>query len=290
MSIFSITHLTDYRYQKKVAFGEHRMMLRPRDDENQRVIQAVLTISPQPEEVAWDRDEFDNHFAIARFSENADQLRFVSETRLHHSVRQFLAGDIEEYARNFPFQYNTEDLPNLQQFTLPVTLGTELTLWSNQFFRTDGTANTFDVLSGMTQTIFRTFRHVNRYEEGIQEPAESLALGSGSCRDLAMLMIASLRSRGIAARFVSGYMHLSNEEHKYQVMEGGNTHAWLQAYIPGPGWVEFDPSAGKTGNENLVRVAAVAHPQEAIPLQGTWYGHASDHSAMTVAVKVDLVD
>ena len=90
MSIFSITHLTDYRYQKKVAFGEHRMMLRPRDDENQRVIQAVLTISPQPEEVAWDRDEFDNHFAIARFSENADQLRFVSETRLHHSVRQFL--------------------------------------------------------------------------------------------------------------------------------------------------------------------------------------------------------
>jgi transglutaminase-like putative cysteine protease len=289
MSIFSITHLTDYRYQNKVSFGEHRMMLRPRDDQDQRVIQAVLTISPQPEEVAWDRDEFENHFAIARFSEYSDQLRILSKTRLHHSARRFLADEIEEYARNLSFQYNTEDLSNLQQFKRPVPLDKELTLWSNQFFRSDGTADTFDVLSGMTQTIFRTFRHVNRYEEGIQEPAESLALGSGSCRDLAVLMIACLRIRGIAARFVSGYMHLSNHGRE-QVVEGGNTHAWLQAYVPGPGWVEFDPSTGNSGNENLVRVAAVAHPQEAIPLQGTWYGHASDHSAMTVAVKVNLLD
>jgi transglutaminase-like putative cysteine protease len=69
---------------------------------------------------------------------------------------------------------------------------------------------------------------------------------------------------------------------------GGNTHAWLQAYVPGPGWIDFDPSAGTVGNENLVRVAAVAHPQDAIPLQGAWYGYASDHLTMTVAVKVNL--
>ena len=83
---------------------------------------------------------------------------------------------------------------------------------------------------------------------------------------------------------------MSEDEQEDQVLNGGNTHAWLQAYIPGPGWVDFDPSAGTMGNENLVRVAAVAHPHEAIPLQGTWYGHASDHLAMTVAVKVNLVD
>ena len=115
-------------------------------------------------------------------------------------------------------------------------------------------------------------------------------LRSGSCRDLAVLMMAALRSRGLAARFVSGYRRLSEDEQEDQVLNGGNTHAWLQAYIPGPGWVDFDPSAGTMGNENLVRVAAVAHPHEAIPLQGTWYGHASDHLAMTVAVKVNLVD
>jgi transglutaminase-like putative cysteine protease len=290
MPIFSITHLTDYRYQRIVAFGDHRMMLRPRDDGDQGVIQADLTISPKPEEIAWGRDQFNNHVAIARFSEQSDQLRFVSNIRLNHIVRPFLASDIEEYARNYPFQYTPEDLSNLQQFIFPVPPDRELGLWSDQFFRGDGTAETFDLLSKMTQTIFGTFRHANRHEEGFQEPAETIMLRSGSCRDLAVLVMAALRSRGIAARFVSGYMHLNEDDQEDQVLNGGNTHAWLQAYIPGPGWVDFDPSAGTIGNENLVRVAAVAHPHEAVPLQGTWYGHTSDHLAMTVAVKVSLVD
>jgi len=121
MPIFSITHLTDYRYQRFVAFGEHRMMLRPRDDEDQRVIQADLTISPKPQEVAWNRDQFNNHFAIARFSEQSDQLRVVSNIRLDHVARRFLASDIEEYARDYPFQYKPDELSNLQQFIFPRT-------------------------------------------------------------------------------------------------------------------------------------------------------------------------
>ena len=140
----------------------------------------------------------------------------------------------------------------------------------------------------MTQTIFRTFRHVSRYEKGIQEPVESIALGSGSCRDLAVLMIAALRSRGVAARFVSGYIHLSEDEREPHSLSGGNMHAWAQAFIPGPGWVDLDPSAGTTGNKNLARVAVGSHPNETIPLQGTWYGQASDHLAMTVAVRMNL--
>jgi transglutaminase-like putative cysteine protease len=290
MPTFSITHHTNYRYQRCVAFGEHRMMLRPRDDKDQKVIHADVTICPKPQEVAWNRDQFGNHFAIARFSEQADQISFVSNIRLDHRSRQFLAGNIEKYARHYPFQYRPEELSYLQQFIFPIPLDAGLKLWSGQFFRGDGTANTFDLLSGMTQSIFRTFRHVNRYEEGIQKPTESITLNSGSCRDLAVLMIAALRSRGIAARFVSGYMHLSDGEHDDQVISGGNTHAWLQAYIPGPGWMDFDPSTGTMGNENLVRVAAVAHPHDAVPLQGSWYGHALDYLAMTVAVRINLVD
>jgi transglutaminase superfamily protein len=265
------------------------MMLRPRDDDDQKVIQADLTISPKPEEVAWHRDQFNNHFAVARFSEQSDQLRVVSNIRLDHTTRPLLAGDIEEYARNYPFQYKPEDLASLLQFNLPKHRDNELERWSVQFLRGDGSTDTFDLLGGMTRTIFRTFQHVNRREEGIQEPKESIALRSGSCRDLAALMIAALRSRGIAARFVSGYLRREVDEEDH-VLNGGNTHAWLQAYVPGPGWIDFDPSAGTVGNENLVRVAAVAHPQEATPLQGTWYGYASDHLAMTVAVKVNLRD
>jgi transglutaminase-like putative cysteine protease len=140
----------------------------------------------------------------------------------------------------------------------------------------------------MTQTIRRNFKHVGRHEKGTFDPIQTLKLASGSCRDLAMLMIAALRSLGIAARFVSGYLHLAGDDDDQ--LTGGNTHAWVQAYIPGPGWVDFDPSSGMVGNQNLVRVAVAHKPHEAIPLQGTWIGSASDHLAMKVAVKVRAAD
>jgi transglutaminase-like putative cysteine protease len=98
-----------------------------------------------------------------------------------------------------------------------------------------------------------------------------------------MLMIEALRTLGIAAQFVSGYLHLEGGN---DAVTGGNTHAWVQAYVPGPGWVDFDPSSGNVGNENLVRVATVHDPREAIPLSGSWIGKRSDHLAMKVFVKV----
>ena len=114
-----------------------------------------------------------------------------------------------------------------------------------------------------------------------------LELPSGSCRDLAVLMIAALRSLGFAARFVSGYLHIADDDDD---LTGGNTHAWVQVYVPGPGWVDFDPSSGISGNQNLVRVAVVHEPHEAIPLQGSWIGYPSDHLAMKVAVRVTAAE
>jgi transglutaminase-like putative cysteine protease len=100
-------------------------------------------------------------------------------------------------------------------------------------------------------------------------------------------MITALRLRGIAARFVSGYIHLAEDGYQEDrhPIAGGNTHAWVQAYVPGPGWVDFDPSAGAVGNKSLIRVAVAHNPRDAIPVQGTWYGSASDHFAMRVAVR-----
>jgi transglutaminase-like putative cysteine protease len=286
MPILSIKHVTTYRYRQPVAFGEHRIMLRPRDDEDQRLLQSALEIRPKPRELAWGRDRLGNHVAIAHFDDRSDELRVVSTICLEHTPNGFYEGDIKDYARIYPFSYIAEDWSRLRGFILPLSLEPELRRWSDQFFR-NGSADTHALLVDMTQTIRRTFRHVARHEKGIQDPIRTIALGTGSCRDLAMLMIAALRSRGIAARFVSGYVHLAEEKHEDEhQITGGNTHAWVQAYVPGPGWVDFDPSAGVVGNQNLIRVAVVEHPREAIPLQGTWYGSASDHLAMQVAVRV----
>jgi transglutaminase-like putative cysteine protease len=215
-----------------------------------------------------------------------DPAREIKNICLEHKPNGFYEADIKDYARIYPFSYIAEDWSRLRRFILPLSLEPQLRRWSDQFFW-NRSADTHALLVDMTQTIRRTFRHVARHEKGIQDPLRTIALGSGSCRDLAMLMIAALRSRGIAARFVSGYVHLAEEEHEEEhQMTGGNTHAWVQGYVPGPGWVDFDPSAGVVGNQNLIRVAVVEHPHDAIPLQGTWYGSASDHLAMQVAVRV----
>jgi transglutaminase-like putative cysteine protease len=288
MPILSIRHVTTYHYHQPVAFGEHRMMLRPRDDDDQKVLEAELEITPRPRQLAWTQDNLGNHVAIAIFADRAAELRFVSNIRLNHAPAGFRAADIEASARTYPFAYAAQDWPALERFTRPPSSHAELERWSAGFFRDDGSADTHELLVEMTQTIRRTFKHAARHEKGIQDPLQTLDLGSGSCRDLAMLMIAVLRSRGIAARFVSGYVHLDQEtdDEDDDCDIGGNTHAWAQAYIPGPGWVDFDPSGGIVGNRNLVRVAVAQDPREAIPLQGTWFGNATDHRAMKVAVKV----
>jgi transglutaminase-like putative cysteine protease len=283
MPILTIRHVTAYHYKQPVAFGEHRMMLRPRDDADQKVLESELEITPAPSQLSWTQDIFGNHVATARFGERASELRFNSTIRVDHAPAGLRAADVEDFARTYPFAYGAEDRPGLARLIAPLSAHPRLNRWTARFLREDGSADTRDLLIDMTQTINRSFKHVARHEKGIQEPARTLKLASGSCRDLAMLMIAALRSLGIATRFVSGYLHLADDDDR---VTGGNTHAWVQVYVPGPGWIDFDPSSGMIGNQNLVRIAAVREPGEAIPLQGTWIGSASDHVAMKVAVKV----
>jgi transglutaminase-like putative cysteine protease len=282
MPILTIRHVTAYHYKQTVAFGEHRIMLRPRDDEDQKLLESKLEITPEPSQLSWTRDAFGNHVATARFADRASELRFESTIRLDHAPAGFPEAGIEDFARTYPFAYRAEDRPGLARF-IALSAHPRLNRWAARFLREDGSADTCDLLVGMTRTINRTFKHVARHEKGVQDPVQTLKLASGSCRDLAMLMIATLRSLGIATRFVSGYLHLADDDDR---ATGGNTHAWVQVYVPGRGWVDFDPSSGMVGNQNLVRVAVVRKPCEAIPLQGTWIGTASDHLAMKVAVRV----
>jgi len=289
MPIFTIRHITTYRYKKPVGFGEHRFLLRPRDDVHQRVIDADFAITPEPAHVLWAQDAFGNHVATARFAKRASQLRFESTIRVDHAAAAFRAKDIEDYALAFPFAYRPDDRLALERCLERFPPDPLLDGWAAGFLRDGGLRGTRDLLADMTRTIHHTFKHVARHEKGIQDPVRTLRLGSGSCRDLAVLMIAGLRALGIAARFVSGYLHLPDDD-AGDDPRGGNTHAWVQAYVPGPGWVDFDPSGGTVGNRGLVRVAVAHEPSEVIPLQGTWYGSAADHLDMIVAVKVTSVD
>jgi transglutaminase-like putative cysteine protease len=287
MPTLSIKHITTYQYRKPVAFGEHRMMLRPRNGYDQSLIDAKLVITPTPISIRRTQDAFGNHLDIARFADRAMELRFESTIRLDHSHADIHDQDIEESARTYPFSYGAEEMPDLVHLIERKSFDPDCQVerWARTFLQKDRPTNTSELLIDLTHGIRRTFRYAQRHEKGVQTPLQTLALGSGSCRDLAMLMIDAARSLGMAARFVSGYLHIPDDH-----TGGGNTHAWAQVYLPGPGWVDFDPCSGIVGNRDLIRVAVVRDPRQAIPLHGTYMGSPSDYIGMNVEVAVTSDD
>jgi transglutaminase-like putative cysteine protease len=290
MRILSGRHITIYRYKQPVGFGEHRMMLCPREDHDQRLIELELEISPKPTAVRRSRDVFGNQIAIAHFCGRAEQLRVESRFLLEHSPSEFSDVHIEDFACDFPFAYAAEDMPHLWPFIERHCADPERQIdrWMREFLRTAASTSTRAVLEALTRGIHKTFTHKARHEKGIQDPLVTLNIGSGSCRDVAMFMMEAVRSLGMAARFVSGYLHVRSHSENHS--RGGNTHAWLQVYIPGSGWVDFDPSCGVAGNRDLVRVAVARAPSQAIPLSGVWIGSPADNLGMTVEVRVGTQD
>jgi transglutaminase-like putative cysteine protease len=286
MPVITVHHVTTYRYWQPVAFGEHRLMLRPRDSYDQKLLDAWLAITPQPADIRWLHDVFGNCVAIAAFTGRAAELRFDSVIRLDHYAANAVNFAIEDYARRYPFTYGAADMPDLlrtieRQYLDPQR---EIDDWARQFLCDDGGADTVEMLAAMTQAIRANFTYVARDESGIQDPLQTLRQLSGSCRDLALLMMEAVRSLGLAAQFVSGYLYVP--EGAAAARGAGATHAWLRVYLPGAGWVEFDPTNGIVGSRDLIRVAVVRDPRQAVPISGNWTGLPSDYLGMTVEVDV----
>jgi transglutaminase-like putative cysteine protease len=274
MPLLTIHHKTVYRYAHPVAFGEHRIMLRPRDGHDLRVLSGSLEIEPQPMRLRWIHDVFGNSVAIATFDERAQTLSFTNTTTV-------------DPAYFYPFLYDDEEFPDLQQFITPQygDPNGELSAWARQFLDPDGPTPTFNILSGMTHGIRAAFTYRKRHEQGTQHPLDTLRTGSGSCRDYALFMIEALRRLGIAARFVSGYLFIPGDRaHGY--VGGGSTHAWVQVYLPSAGWIEFDPTNGIVGTRDLIRVAVARDPRQAIPLHGFYLGPADAFIGMEVSINV----
>lgn len=287
MMIFSVRHLTVYRYARPVGLGEHRMMFRPRDSYDQRLLDAQLHIRPKPASVRWIHDVFGNCVAIARFSGRSDELHIESAIRLEHAPSKAPNFQIEEQAKAYPFSYADDELPDLQPFIErrhPDPDG-GIERWARQFLNAGRRTPTGKLLMTLTCAIRESFTYNRRSEPGTQAPATTLQMRRGTCRDYALFMMEAVRSLGFAARFVSGYVYVPDRDGPER-RGGGSTHAWCQVYLPGAGWIEFDPTNGIIGSQDLIRVAVARDPSQAVPLSGTYLGEASDHLTMTVEVQV----
>lgn len=291
MPILSVRHVTTYRYRQPVGFGEHRIMFRPRDSYDQRLIAATLTITPEPTSLRWLHDVFGNCVAVASFTGRATTLSFECAITLDHTPESAPDFPLAAHAAFYPFGYAVDDMPDLsrsieRQHPDPRN---EVDAWARSFVPPEGRIATQDLLANMTRSVRQNFAYLARSEKGVQDPVTTLRLKRGSCRDFAVLMIEAVRALGMAARFVSGYLYNPRGDRERHV-GGGSTHAWVQVYLPGAGWVEFDPTNGIVGNRDLIRVAVARDPRQAVPLHGSFFGFPADDLGMTVDVQVVEVD
>jgi len=289
MTVLNVRHKTTYSYARPVQFGEHRLMSRPRDSHDLRLFDTALVITPPASAMRWIHDVFGNSIAIASFTKPATELVFESSFRAEHFPSTERSISIEPYAEKFPFSYSAEDTADLGRTKEKHYIDPEHKIdeWAKKMLSETPNGATLEVLMRMTQQIKQQFKYAAREAEGVQTPLETLTLGSGTCRDFAIFMMEAVRSLSLAARFVSGYLYDASLIGAAGGMVGGGaTHAWVQIFLPGAGWIEYDPTNALVGGRNLIRVAVARDASQAIPLAGTYNGRPEDFLGIKVEVTV----
>jgi len=294
---YDITHTTLYRYREPVSFGEHRVMFRPRDSHDLRVLATDLDCSPEAK-VRMIQDPHSNSVALVTPLQPAKELKIVCTFRIEHALGDGTELAVSPSALIFPFAYSVEERFDLEHYMRPLYDDPDgvLTHWSRQFLRTDGPTGTRELLLQMNGFIRKHFGYAARDEEGTQTPLDTLQRGTGSCRDFALLMLEAVRRLGMAARFVSGYLYDPALDPAVQAADepatqgAGSTHAWLQVYLPGAGWVPFDPTNNLlAGAAHLIRVGVARDPKQAAPISGSWFGPADAYLGLSANVQVSRV-
>lgn len=272
-----------------MVLGQHRLMSRPRDSHDLRLLDTGISITPQPAALRWMHDVFGNSIAVATFGEPASELIFESTFRAEHFPLPHRTIVVDDYAATLPLSYSASedvDLGSLRARHYPDP-DHKLDAWVKALLDKAPSYATMDMLMAMNSAIKGDFLYRRREEVGVQTPVETLDLGRGSCRDFAVFMMDAVRCLGLAAQFVSGYLYDEKlVDAGGGLVGGGATHAWIQVYLPGVGWVEFDPTNALVGGRNLIRVAVAREAAQAAPLVGSFTGTATDFMSLNVNVEV----
>ena len=280
MKRIRIIHSTEYHYHAPVTFGPHRAMLRPREGHDLHIESSRLKIEPKAD-LRWVRDIYGNSIAIITFAEPARKLSLFSEVNVDLYDDTPIDCVIDPLTQSYPFQYAANEQVEIIPYRVPSYPhdGPAVQQWLLNLYSPGQLINTSDLLNKLNTRIYEAFRYNARYDPGVQLPCQTLALGSGSCRDYAVFMMEAVRHWGFASRFVTGYIQMGEGQH-------GATHAWTEVYIPGAGWRGFDPTNNKLAGSEHVSVAVAREQDKASPLSGSWDGPADAWDRMEVSVQV----
>ncbi len=282
MQRYHIIHRTYYNYSSNVTLGNHHLLLRPRENHELRIESFALKITPKAK-ILWHRDVEDNSVAIASFTETTQQLFIESQVIIQQYNEFPLDFVVANYAIEYPFIYQEADNFLLSPYRVLPDKETQALLnnWIFNVWKSGEKIQTYTLLQRLAHHIYTTFSYKIREEPGVQTAQETLNLGSGSCRDFALLFMEAVKCLGLASRFVSGYLYAP-----LMSSQVGSTHAWAEVYLPGGGWKGFDPTIGDIVGKDHIPVAVSRLPESVPPIAGSFRGVAD--STLDVGVWVTL--
>ena len=285
MTTLRIHHKTTYRFRQLVSFGPHRLMLRPRESRDLRLMSHTLAVTPSAA-VTWAHDVSGNTVGMATFATMADSLVIDSVADILLNAAAWPVFAIAASAISYPFRYSDDDWTDLGPLTVlqyqdPAG---QLRDWARGFIRSNPT-DTLSLLKDLSVGVAERISYQSREVEGTQAPTQTLARGWGSCRDFAVLFAEAARSLGFGARIASGYLYNPNQD-RIGTTGAGSTHAWAEVYVPGAGWITFDPTNRSVGGVNLIPVAVARDIRQVMPVGGSFVGASDAFLAMEVEVLV----
>lgn len=285
MPSVTILHATDYRYRTEVPLGAHRLMLRPRETRDLSLTSFELEITPEAR-IDWSNDVAGNAVATAQFDRTTTMLSIRARTRLELRAPVWPVFPIAAAAASYPFAYSPDDWTDLGALAMPQYVDDtgRLSKWVERFVMSRPT-DTLSLLKDVSNGITALISYQSRETEGTQGPLETLDRGWGSCRDFAVLLAEAVRTLGFGARLVSGYLFDPDGDRTGSAATG-STHAWVEIFVPGAGWVAFDPTNRAMGSANLIPVAVARRIAQVSPVSGSFHGRPSDLLALNVRVSV----
>lgn len=269
--ILTIHHTTEYAYEDQVFLNPHHFYFRPVSRDHFVIKSFILELNPYAA-LSQRLDGENNIFHQAWFTTPTDSLKIQAKIEI-------------ELTEVNPFNFLIEEEQNPNPM-LEFYKGNQQTFkavdsWvQNQDSVSGGDLLTF--LTYLNKEIFQNWLHKSRYSNDLLSPEVCFENKEGACRDLANMMMYMLRSQGIPSRFVSGYSFNPFQE------EGQELHAWVEAYVPGAGWVGLDPSAGLITNHYYIPVTSSYLPSRTLPVQGTYLG--KPQNTMETEVRISLLN
>jgi transglutaminase-like putative cysteine protease len=284
MRHLNISHITEYRFSQAVSLLPHRLLLRPRENHNVRILSSELEIFPA-HTLQWKRDVLDNSVTLVGFTAPSERLRIASTVVIQHYEDNPFDFLLDDYAVNHPFVYADQERAELAPFLQSVYPADQPVVqrWLAGL-SLQGSLPTLTLLDRMNREIASRFIYQLREEQGVQAPALTLSQRSGSCRDFAALFIEACRQLGLACRFVSGYLFTFDTD-----AGNASTHAWAEVYLPGAGWRGFDPTSGEVAGNRHIAVAVARHPEAVPPVAGSFRGSPAERPALGVTVRVSAL-